>query len=217
MLGKKVLSAIILVLLMVIAILAESPSEWSANVYWGRDQGAKVLFFSRDLRDTAIDTSTFIKAKNSQILIDSAGTEIRIDNTADSCSLPFNMHQGAQLSPNPAVWKKIFHGSVLSSQTSGQNIKFSLESRRIRYSTTGARGPYWTPWVKEGDQDMTGAGCTGLVDTLLTKDVAAADTEETQEIAVYKDGVQGRLCPSISGTVGASDSIVIDDIMMVFQ
>ena len=177
-------------------------NDWSRWVYWV----------------SGSDTSQTVRVKNSIIEIDTSGSGdwVRIDNTADSCSAPVTVSQGRTDADGPTyIWKQMFGASVLNSDAS-TGMLFYIESRRAR--PTMRRGVYqlgWSDWVEFGQQVFDGN--IDPKDSLTVGEISVVDTYKMQERGFQKDGEQVRFCPAIVGTVGASDSVVVDSAYVVFE
>lgn len=155
--------------------------------------------------------STKILFNNSIIYVDSADTWVRIDNTADSCSKPFNLTDGAFSAH--AINIQTISGGFTSNVTGDNSIALEVSARDyLKYKDIfNDYVTSFSGWFS----DVIGDGNETIKYSL---EMPADSTGTTSKVYVkanfHLNGDQGRLCPSIpSGSLTTStDSMYVDSL-----
>ena len=182
---------------------------WENIAYYGADSSSTQIVFHTDT-----------------IMRDSAGTLLRIDNGADSCSQPIDLigNRGSVLGisavggiepqgPFGYEWE----GKVKSNTTDSTGVQYRIETRKRKYTAFGNRSrPYWGAWIPF--TRVGGTAAEVIVDSVVTWDAEnAADTWATQAHLFKVTGHQMRLCPQELATTISTDSIFHDSVYIYLR
>lgn len=133
---------------------------------------------------------------------DSAGTWVRDDNRADSCSRPFRISTDMGTYP---IWKYEFETRRRSKDKDSGSIVYRVETR---YQANSTKGTDWG-WRRKGM--ITGYADVTIVDSVITPTPTVV-TKSTVGGLFFVTGDQARLCPDeLPATAnGTADSIFGD-------
>lgn len=141
-----------------------------------------------------------------------AGAFKRIDNTSDSCSVPFLLtadSAGAtRAADNFTVWG-LFRGVDGDSTT--HTYRFQQRERQYVLARSGGYVATWTPWTRRSAN--YGFDAEATTDSITFPNIGG--TAKTSQYSHFEAvGTQARLCPDdIAGTAnGAADSVFADSL-----
>lgn len=169
---------------------------WYRMVYFGADSSTKIVFVADSVQR------------------DSSGTLVRIDNGADSCSLPVSLFQGKLTEP---IWKYEMDLLVKADSVDSSAISYRIETRKQKsYSDSYTTGTYWGKWIpfKRVRRDSN----TVISDSVLTwPTVPAKGTWGEESHLFFTTGHQARFCPIELDTTIVGDSIWHDSIYIYMK
>ncbi|HLP41566.1 MAG TPA: hypothetical protein VK465_08680 [Fibrobacteria bacterium] len=146
----------------------------------------------------------------------SLGQWKRIDNTADSCSLPVLLGSDSAGSALPIWMSPLAWAVTYSNDPANSAFVYRMQARLRRYDGS-TKKTYWTAWTRNG---TNGAYVdVALQDSLLFP--AAAGVTARTKVSQYAMGNifghQVRLCPDDTPTTGddAADSVIVDSTYVI--
>lgn len=186
--------------LFTIMILASM--AWTQTVNISGQKGSETFVYWGTATDSSLKTMQLVDNH----YWDSAGTWVRNDNRADSCSRPFSINLGVGIYP---VWLYEFERRVRSRDADSGTMVYRVETRYLRNAVNKT---YWG-WREKGK--LVGHVDATVIDSFIVP-TPGKTTKTTTGNWFAVTGDEARLCPdALPGTAnGATDSIFNDTLIV---
>lgn len=144
-----------------------------------------------------------------------AGQWKRIDNTADSCTVPFVIASDSNGSTRP-VWEYRLWMLTKAVDADSSTFTFRVQTRERFYNATTA-AIAWSPWTVKGANN--GYADVTVQDSVLVGNIRHSGSKFSQYSLFHVTGSQARLCPdNVPGTGKAiGDSVIVDSLRVFLR